>query len=103
MALPPSPATAMVRNLNIENGLPCRPTRGAREITAPGLRKRIAMATTSISGLSTMSADTAAPMSNSRLPIPDHPPHCHEHLGRLQAGPGAPLLLRIPQALPLTG
>src|SRR6267143_2204565 len=97
MALPPSPATAIVRNLSIANGLPCRPTRDARKIAGPGLLTRIARATSSISGLSTMSADIAAPMSNSRLPIPHHPPDRHEHLGRLQARLRAPVVRPVPQ------
>src|SRR6266550_5075492 len=97
MALPASPATAIVRNLNIENGLPCRPTRGARKITGPGLLARIARATSSISGLSTMSAAAAAPMSNSRLPIPNHPPHRHEHLGRVETGLGTPAVCPVTQ------
>src|ERR1700693_2129857 len=97
MALPALPRTAIERNLYIANGFPCRPTRRARKITGPGLLARMAIATSSMSGLSRMSAAEAAPMSNSRLPIPDHPPYRHEHFGRLQAGLGAPVVRAIAQ------
>src|SRR4030081_3781606 len=103
MALPESPeATVMVRNLNIENRLPCRPTRGGRKITGPGLRKRMPRAASSISGLRRMSAAVAAPMSNSRLPIPHHAAHSHEHLGCLEAGLGAPVVGPVPERFPRT-
>src|ERR1700674_3333976 len=98
MELPASPVAAIiVRNLNIENGLPCSPTRGARKITGPALLTRIAMATSSMSGLSRMSAAVAAPMSKRRRPTPYHPPHRHEHLGRFQAGLSAPVVRPVPQ------
>src|ERR1700686_2669629 len=103
MGLPASSATVIERNLNIENVLPCRPARGARKITGPGLLTRMPRATSSISGLSTMSAATAAAMSNSRLPIPHHPPPRHEHLGRLEAGLRTPVVRPVPQRLQRTG